>query len=645
MDRDARGKRDLSLLDDRPVYNPCLICGSIYHIESSCDFESKSWASVSRTASPSRTSDAGSSTDSSRHVGEEPYPHDSGSSEASTPSTPRFDRWHSSSPNPLETKWMEHKLSGSQLSRLLLSASQAKRDPRRKPPMSKSSTPATPSDPDACSPMPHEIKQEAYRISNSRRTLVDDTSEFIVKQEVIEDGESGHDVGEIVGRSWEVTTPQATSIPPECARNTEYNSNDSCGNAPSCGLPDAPTAGSGSGGGAGHEQAPGSEPLDFERVQGLYNLLMFFETTAKSLRDMLAPYLSLFAQHGFLLGDQFLSSSLPFIHAPAPLQLAPPPPVPIPELELTYIPDPVFAHHNIPNIYNTTEGSSSSTCNQDPYPSFQPMLLEAELDSLPTPAYPLFSDAGLLPMTWNEDGNALYSNFGSSVTGASGGIETSLSLDDIVDMSAFYLPEPPTPGLGTAESTCDRPSLLHASSSQPLEITGLPAVETLENPLVILPGNASSLLSHTSSDSVTSSDATCPPASALDVPSNTNSSRIACDVEGCGKTFRRPYLLRDHKRSHHSGESNAHCCSFPGCNKSFGSQSNLTRHSKTHLKKVKPASARSSVEGETPIRRRRHSPNVPPTPRRFQILEPRTPTSVIKDRLRKKVVRPSPMSR
>lgn len=282
------------------------------------------------------------------------YSHDLGShSEASTPFTSYSDQWHSSNPNTLETKWMEHKLSGSKLSRLLRSTSQAKRDPRRKPPMSKSSTPATPSDPDAYSPTLHEIKQEAYRTSNSGRALVNDTPEVIVKQEVIEGGASVHDVGEISEQSWEATNPQATSVPPECARNTECNSNDSCGNALPRGLLDPPT---GSGSGGGHGQAPGNEPLDFEHVQGLYNLLLLFEATAKNLRDMLAPYLSLFAQHGFLLpGDQFLSSPFPFIHTPASLQPAPPP-LPISDLELNYAPDPVFAQHNLPGMYNTIEG-------------------------------------------------------------------------------------------------------------------------------------------------------------------------------------------------------------------------------------------------------------------------------------------------
>ncbi|KAF8603676.1 hypothetical protein BDV93DRAFT_395549, partial [Ceratobasidium sp. AG-I] len=80
---------------------------------------------------------------------------------------------------------------------------------------------------------------------------------------------------------------------------------------------------------------------------------------------------------------------------------------------------------------------------------------------------------------------------------------------------------------------------------------------------------------------VSNIDITQPSTLALDAPSNAASSRIACEVDGCGKTFRRPYLLRDHMRSH-SGESTAHRCQFKGCGKSFGSQSNLTRHQKTH---------------------------------------------------------------
>ncbi|KAG8716807.1 hypothetical protein FRC09_015171 [Ceratobasidium sp. 395] len=115
--------------------------------------------------------------------------------------------------------------------------------------------------------------------------------------------------------------------------------------------------------------------------------------------------------------------------------------------------------------------------------------------------------------------------------------------------------------------------------------------------------------------------------------------RLPCTVEGCGKTFRRPYLLRDHMRTH-SGESSAYPCTHEGCGKRFGSQSNLTRHSKTHLRQNKlppntpPPDASPSLlsaqNSSTPRRSQRLQTTAsnPLGPRGYRILDPRTPATV-----------------
>ncbi|KAG8711933.1 hypothetical protein FRC09_020337 [Ceratobasidium sp. 395] len=115
--------------------------------------------------------------------------------------------------------------------------------------------------------------------------------------------------------------------------------------------------------------------------------------------------------------------------------------------------------------------------------------------------------------------------------------------------------------------------------------------------------------------------------------------RLPCTIEGCGKTFRRPYLLRDHMRTH-SGESSAYPCTYEGCGKRFGSQSNLTRHSKTHLRQNKlppntpPPDASPSLlsaqNSSTPRRSQRLQTTAsnPLGPRGYRILDPRTPATV-----------------
>ncbi|KAG9101728.1 hypothetical protein FRC06_002694 [Ceratobasidium sp. 370] len=141
------------------------------------------------------------------------------------------------------------------------------------------------------------------------------------------------------------------------------------------------------------------------------------------------------------------------------------------------------------------------------------------------------------------------------------------------------------------------------------------------------------------------------PPPAPDTTLDADIPRIPCEVEGCGKTFRRPYLLRDHMRSH-SGEGSAYPCTFEGCGKRFGSQSNLTRHYKTHLKRDKPAPSTTQVSNEesrlaspsrgssvglltiqnsaTPRRSRRLQNTAlnPLGQRGYRILEPRTPATV-----------------
>ncbi|KAG9103702.1 hypothetical protein FRC07_009941 [Ceratobasidium sp. 392] len=134
------------------------------------------------------------------------------------------------------------------------------------------------------------------------------------------------------------------------------------------------------------------------------------------------------------------------------------------------------------------------------------------------------------------------------------------------------------------------------------------------------------------------------PPPAPDATADVDPPRIPCGFEGCTKTFRRPYLLRDHMRTH-SGEGS-------GCGKRFGSQSNLTRHFKTHLKRDKAAPGGTQVGNEdgrlaspsrnsslgplvvqntaTPRRSRRlqNTASNPLGQRGFRILEPRTPASV-----------------
>ncbi|KAG8726908.1 hypothetical protein FRC12_022996 [Ceratobasidium sp. 428] len=104
----------------------------------------------------------------------------------------------------------------------------------------------------------------------------------------------------------------------------------------------------------------------------------------------------------------------------------------------------------------------------------------------------------------------------------------------------------------------------------------------------------------------------------------------------CGKTFRRPYLLRDHMRTH-SGEGNVYRCTFESCGKRFGSQSNLTRHFKTHNKPPSSTPLRDATPGSHPMqdnttpRRSQRLQNTVPNPVGqwvYRILEPQTPTNV-----------------
>lgn len=59
--------------------------------------------------------------------------------------------------------------------------------------------------------------------------------------------------------------------------------------------------------------------------------------------------------------------------------------------------------------------------------------------------------------------------------------------------------------------------------------------------------------------------------------------RYSCDWDGCDKSFRRPYLLADHKRGHTGGATSAYQCKFEGCTRVYNSRSNLTRHFKSHI--------------------------------------------------------------
>jgi hypothetical protein len=52
-----------------------------------------------------------------------------------------------------------------------------------------------------------------------------------------------------------------------------------------------------------------------------------------------------------------------------------------------------------------------------------------------------------------------------------------------------------------------------------------------------------------------------PPQPAPEITTDAEVPRIPCEVDGCNKTFRRPYLLRDHMRTH-SGESSGKQLSY-----------------------------------------------------------------------------------
>ena len=183
------------------------------------------------------------------------------------------------------------------------------------------------------------------------------------------------------------------------------------------------------------------------------------------------------------------------------------------------------------------------------------MALDTELDPLQLPTQPPLAETILLPPTGTDYVDPLYSNlhpFGSSALGES---ETSLSLDDILNTSALYLSEDPTACFSTAKSLYSGSYFVDAGAFQPsLPEAGAPtnALEPVHNSYSV---SLSHTDTHTSTDPTSNYDTTQPSTSILDAPSNAGSSKIACEVHGCGKTFRRPYLLRDHMR-HHSGESN-----------------------------------------------------------------------------------------
>jgi len=73
------------------------------------------------------------------------------------------------------------------------------------------------------------------------------------------------------------------------------------------------------------------------------------------------------------------------------------------------------------------------------------------------------------------------------------------------------------------------------------------------------------------------------PTTAADVAAKiqANVRSYVCQVEGCGKAFRRGEHLKRHVRSLHTHEKPERC-TFPGCGKEFSRKDNMQQHLKIH---------------------------------------------------------------
>lgn len=285
-------------------------------------------------------------------------------------------------------------------------------------------------------------------------------------------------------------------------------------------------------------------------------------------------------------------------------------------------------------------------------------------------AVSLFSDFDLSLLTWNENAglDPLIPYFYAAES--SNRLDPSLLFNDtveaLVNPIVSHMPDDAITGLSTATYACDPPRSINSGPSCFLDNLETPGfTEPYRIPAPAHSDSSSPLLHAATQPSncpIASSGATDAPPPNPDMTSDMDGVRVVCDVDGCGKTFRRPYLLRDHMRAH-QGETNsewpcffqpesiprpspsAYRCTFEDCTRRFGSQSNLTRHYKKHSKQAKaniqshdkfkttifnhPTDGAGSVQTDaTTPRRSRRLQNTASNRVQYHILEPRTPATI-----------------
>lgn len=138
--------------------------------------------------------------------------------------------------------------------------------------------------------------------------------------------------------------------------------------------------------------------------------------------------------------------------------------------------------------------------------------------------------------------------------------------------------------LGYQTSTVDTTASLHTThqvlsprsnpESQPLQLSGSPPISSAHQPT----GCAEYPLASTSQTRAPAMQLSSSPES-TSTPATSSSSeekRHPCDI--CSESFRRPYLLDDHKRKHSGDVTKPYHCQLEGCTRAYTSQSNLTRH-------------------------------------------------------------------
>ncbi|KAG8740495.1 hypothetical protein FRC10_004261 [Ceratobasidium sp. 414] len=451
-------------------------------------------------------------------------------------------------------------------------------------------------------------------------------------------------------------------------------------------------------GGAHSRRGARPKPLDPRQAEMIHEQLAVIESTASKLRQMLASHFSLLPPNDDSPANPNCRSSStdPLEHqqedtAPTSAQpgatLTPTESALIPTLDLDWSldADQTVDFGTQGDLWNPTLPSSytpyvstgwDSSYRQSPFllhllsepnvfaPIVAPPLptLTNPIEDAPMlPVQPLFPNIDPSSTFGAQDmlgmGSALYYNT----------IGPSYQIDPMIDnavglpLNSVMLP-PPSNGSFASNLDARGDHATEPSANIQLEavweelgqfIASLPEGTLSDAPAHnVLPDNpsCSSSLAPSNVISHPTNPAPVPPL-VPDTTSEADIPRIPCEVEGCGKTFRRPYLLRDHMRTH-SGEGSAYPCTFEGCGKRFGSQSNLTRHYKTHLKRDKPAPSIAQVGNEdsrlvSPSRDSSVSPlttQSSATPRRsqrlqntalnplgqrsYRILEPRTPATV-----------------